>query len=121
MYLKRRRIEEYFRFKKQQYAIENLRVRSFESIRSLNLIVTMCVAFIGYMSEKDSDTVLMKTIDTEAKRTSKQYKFNYYRIADGIVNVLKMTRTGVRTFIDSITTHLRCSEQLCLDIPFILR
>ena len=32
VYFKRWKIEEYFRFKKQQFQLENLRVRSFESI-----------------------------------------------------------------------------------------
>lgn len=119
VYLKRWRIEEYFRFKKQEYAIENFRVRSFESIRSLNLLVTLCVGFIGLMSEKDSETVLMKVIDDEAKRLNKPYKFTYYRIADGIYNILKMTKSGIRTFIESIISRTKRSEQLRLDYSFI--
>ncbi len=37
VYLLRWRIEEYFRFKKQQFKLEDLRVMSLESIRDLNL------------------------------------------------------------------------------------
>jgi hypothetical protein len=41
------------------------------------------------MSEKNSETVLMKVIDDEAKRLNKPHKFTYYRIADGIYDILK--------------------------------
>ncbi len=37
VYLMRWRIEEYFRFKKQQFELEDLRVMSLQSIRNLNL------------------------------------------------------------------------------------
>lgn len=89
------------------------------SVRSLNLFVTLCVGFIGLMSEKDSETVLMKVVDDEAKRLNKPYKFTYYRIADGIYNILKMTKSGIRTFIESIISRTKRFEQLRLDYSFI--
>jgi hypothetical protein len=51
---------------KKEYASENFRVLFFESIRSLNLLTTLCIGFIGLMSEKDSETVLMRVIADEA-------------------------------------------------------
>ena len=41
VYLLRWRIEEYFKFKKQQFELEDLRVMSLQSIRSLNFFATL--------------------------------------------------------------------------------
>ncbi|MHC6179180.1 transposase [Clostridium sp. JNZ X4-2] len=52
VYLKRWRIEEYFRFKKQQFDFENIRVRSLNSIRTMNLVLSLIVGFIAMISKK---------------------------------------------------------------------
>ena len=50
VYLMRWKIEEYYRFKKQQFNLEDMRVRSLNSIRNLELLIT--VGYIGFVSEK---------------------------------------------------------------------
>lgn len=55
VYLMRWRIEEYYRFKKTQFEFEDLRVRSLNSIRNLDLILMIVVGYIGYMSEKSDE------------------------------------------------------------------
>ncbi len=52
VYLTRWRIEEYYRFKKQQFKFEDLRVRSMNSIRNLVLLLTIALGYIGFISEK---------------------------------------------------------------------
>ena len=52
LYFNRWRIEEYFKFKKQEYNFENFRVRSLKSINNLNLLLTYTIGFIAIMSEK---------------------------------------------------------------------
>ncbi len=56
MYLMIWRIEEYFKFKKQQFELENLRVMSLKSIRNLNLFATLTTGYIGIMSPEKDDT-----------------------------------------------------------------
>ena len=46
------KIEEYYRFKKQQFNLEDMRVRSLNSIRNLELLITVAVGYIGFVSEK---------------------------------------------------------------------
>ena len=41
VYLMRWKIEEYYRFKKQQFNLEDMRVRSLNSIRNLELLITI--------------------------------------------------------------------------------
>lgn len=43
VYLMRWRTEEFYRFKKQQFGFENLRVRSLNSIRNLDLLLTVAM------------------------------------------------------------------------------
>jgi len=48
VYLMRWRIEKFYRFKKQQFGVENLRVGSLKSIRNLELLLTVEVGDIGF-------------------------------------------------------------------------
>lgn len=59
VYLLRWRIEEYFKFKKQQFDFENFRVRSLNSIRALNTLVTMLIGLISIMSECQNKSILV--------------------------------------------------------------
>jgi hypothetical protein len=52
VYLPRWRIEEFYRFKKQQMGFDGFRVRSLHSIRSLDLLVSIAVGWIEMMSKE---------------------------------------------------------------------
>ena len=52
VYLMRWRIEEYFKFKKQQFELEDLRVMSLQSIRNLNMFATLVAGYIAPESVK---------------------------------------------------------------------
>ena len=51
------RTEEFYRFKKQQFGFENLRVRSLKSIRNLDLMLTVAVGYVGFISEKKDERI----------------------------------------------------------------
>ena len=53
------RIEEYFKFKKQQFELEDLRVMSLQSIRNLNIFATLASGYIGFMDSEKEDTIFM--------------------------------------------------------------
>lgn len=101
VYLKRWKIEEYFRFKKQQFDSENIRVRSLNSIRTMDLLLTILIGFIAMFSEKRNTTKLGFWIRKLAKRIYDIPDFDYYAIADGIYNIFKKARTGIQSFIGS--------------------
>lgn len=50
-YMSRWRIEENFRFKKQQYELENIRVRTLKAINTLNMLLMMHIGHIGMLAE----------------------------------------------------------------------
>lgn len=58
VYLMRWRIEEYFKFKKQSFDYENLRVRSLQSIRTLDFLLTMAIGYVSILSDKDNTVIL---------------------------------------------------------------
>ena len=52
VYLMRWRIEEFYRFKKQQFGFEDLRVCSLNSIRKLDLLLTVAIGYRLYQRKK---------------------------------------------------------------------
>ncbi len=62
VYLMRWRIEEYFKFKKQQFELEDLRVMSLQSIRNLNLLATLASGYIGLTSSAHSESIYLKEL-----------------------------------------------------------
>jgi hypothetical protein len=105
VYLMRWRIEEHFRFKKQQYSFEDFRVRSLNSIRTLHRILTMLSGLIGILSEKREESLFVMELIEISKRIYKpkkekaRKKFMSYAIADGIFTVLNRQASGIKSFL----------------------
>lgn len=95
VYLMRWRIEEYYRFKKTQFEFEDLRVRSLNSIRNLDLILMIVVGYIGYMSEKSDEKKIVMEVIAASKRIYNISNFVFYAIADGLFAVLSKGKAGV--------------------------
>ena len=101
VYLLRWRIEEYFKFKKQQFNLEDIRVRSFNSIKTLNLLLTFVIGFIGLFSEKVEENLFAIEVIENSKRIyTNKVKFFYYQIANGFFNILKKTNVGITKFLE---------------------
>ncbi len=95
IYLMRWRIEEFYRFKKQQFGFEDFRVRSIRSIRNIDLLLTIAIGYIGIISEKhDKRRIVMELINI-SKRIYGMPKFVFYAIADGLFTVLAKCKQGV--------------------------
>jgi hypothetical protein len=90
-YFKRWCIEESYRFMKQQFGMEKCLVRRFESLKTILSIVSFCW---NVLSQVESDTIAAKMLDRMSKREKVNRKgrvvcrFIYYRISDGIRNLL---------------------------------
>lgn len=98
VYLMRWRIEEYFKFKKQSFDFENIRVRSLKSIRNLDLLLTVAIGYITELSGKSENIKLRAEIIEVSKRLFGVPDFVYYAVADGIFEVLKTVRIGIGSF-----------------------
>ena len=95
-YIDRWKIEEYFRFKKQEYDFENFRVRTIKSINNLNKILTYTIGLIAMLSEKKGKRKFVDTIIEESKSLRKEVYLWFYQIARGIYNILAKVKSGIR-------------------------
>jgi hypothetical protein len=95
VYLMRWRIEEYYGFKKQQFDFEDFRVRSLQSIRNLDLFLTIAIGYIGMMSTKVEERVTVMILIDISKRIHKTPNFLFYALADGLFAVFARAKQGV--------------------------
>jgi hypothetical protein len=95
VYLMRWRIEEFYRFKKQQFGFEDFRVQSLKSIRNLNLLLSVAIGFIGMMSEKIDERRIVMEVIYISKRIRGVPKFVFYAIADGLFEIFAKLRQGI--------------------------
>lgn len=96
LYFRRWRIEEYFKFKKQEYNFENFRVRSLKSINNLNLLLTYTIGFIALMCEKLGKNMFAQEIIKESKSLKDKVYLWFYQMARGIYNILKNAKIGIK-------------------------
>ena len=96
LYFSRWRIEEYFKFKKQEYNFENFRVRSLKSINNLNLLLTYTIGFIALMCEKLGKNMFAQEIIKESNSLKDKVYLWFYQMARGIYNILKNAKIGIK-------------------------
>ena len=93
MYLTRWKIEESFRFLKQEYGLEDIRVRNYQSLKNTFALLSAVFYFLSvYLGRRLKLTVLVKKICEKAKRFFQIPAFNQYALADGIYRVLFGTK-----------------------------
>jgi hypothetical protein len=98
VYLMRWRIEEYYRFKKQGFGFEKFLVRSLNSIRNLDLLLSMAIGYIGTLSEKVNDSVEVMEIVNASKRLYGLATFTFYAISDGLKAIFSKSFVGIQSF-----------------------
>lgn len=116
VYLMRWRIEEFYRFKKQQFGFEGFRVRSLKSIRTLDLLLTIAIGYIGFISEKQEQRRMVMEIISISKRIFDIPKFVFYAIADGLFRIFAKGKQGIAYMLPKQTK----STQMCFlpDVGF---
>lgn len=113
LYFSRWKIEEYFRCKKQMFQFENFRVRKLKAINALNFHLTMCMAFLNYISMKSETNALKVAIIQAANPIKEKIAFSYYRLAKGISGILSYAKEGIRLWF---RTKRPAYRQLCLKL-----
>ena len=96
LYFSRWRIEEYFRAKKQIFDFENFRVRKLKAINALNFYISIAMAFLAHMTRKSAANALLHSVLEAAKPIKEKVHFYYYRISDGIAELMRCAKTGIR-------------------------
>lgn len=117
-YLDRWKIEEYFKFKKQQYDLEKSMVRNLNGLRMLQLLVMIITGFMSILADNKSEMIIYKSITNEAKPVKKddKVKLHIYRIGNGISKILTKINTRIRDYFITYTQK-HFSEQINLFNP----
>ena len=93
IYLTRWKCEESFRFLKQEYHLEDIRVRSYNSLRNTIALVHAVFYFLSvYLGRSLKINIPLKKIMEKAKRFFQIPVFKHYAIADGIYRILFGTK-----------------------------
>jgi len=98
VYLMRWRIEEFYRFKKQEFGFENFLVRSLKSIRNLDLLLNIAIGYIGILGDKSDESIQVMEIVQAAKRLYGLAQFTFYAISDGLAEIFSKTYVGIQSF-----------------------
>jgi len=89
IYLTRHACEDTFRFLKQAYQVENVRVRRYTALRNTYVLVHAVMYFVSaVIGTKARRTILFKKLCEKAKRFFEIATFFHYAVADGIYRVL---------------------------------
>ncbi len=96
LYLSRWRIEEYFRGKKQEYDLENMRVRTLESMNNLNMMLTIHLGHMAILADKINKNLLITKIIYASKSLRNKSIVWLSQIARGIKAILAYAHKGIR-------------------------
>jgi hypothetical protein len=95
IYLTRWKCEEAYRFIKQSYHLEDVRVRSYTALRNTYALVHAAFYFVSVVvGAKSKLNLIFKKVCEKAKRFYEVTTFFQYAIADGIHRLLFGSRTG---------------------------
>jgi hypothetical protein len=116
-YIKRWKIEEMFRFHKEEFGLENIRVRTIDAMEKLINILHLLSTIYVKIKENDRSLLLNKILKRAkvlTKKNDKKVSFYLYRIAKGIAEILSKSHTS----LDGLLTRYRREKykQLKLDL-----
>ncbi len=98
IYLTRWKCDESFRYIKQSYNLEDMRIRSYIGIRNLVVLVLAVSYFAAvYLGQNLKLKILVERIFLVSKRFFAVPSFFNYAIADGLYNLLFPDKTGLKT------------------------
>lgn len=96
IYVARWRCEEVFRFIKQSYRLEDVRVRSYVGLRNIYALVHMVAYFVSVViGDGPRLRFLFQAVCSSARRFFEIARFYHYAVADGIYCVLSRTTTPI--------------------------
>jgi hypothetical protein len=100
MYMLRWRIEDHFRFKKQQYDFEDFRVRSLQAIRLLHQLVTILTGYLALLSQEPSLALVRILRDVAMPiprhKSRPPKKLLHYELASGLARLLSLTSANLK-------------------------
>ena len=116
IYLTRWKCEESYRFIKQAYNLEDIRVLSYTALRNMVTLVQAVFYFVSVeLGKKLKLTILLKKICEKAKRFFEIPDFRQYAIADGIYKILFSSKNGI------FPNPVKKEDKRQLPLPFTIQ
>jgi len=106
-YLSRWKIEEYFKFKKQVYSFEKMRLLKLNALKNLNTFLTIVLGFVAALSLSKISKKLIILSEPIRKKTA----FIYYRLYAGLRLLLHYFKTNLLQFLFPPKIRLFISQQ----------
>ena len=114
VYIARWKIEEYFKFKKQQFKFEKLLVRTLNSIRTLNMFLSIVIGFIAIFSDNQKYAQYIIVFEAaESLKTNDKIVLVYYAVERGFNKIFNNDKNGIKKLYSSETIKTE-SEQCIL-------
>lgn len=97
VYIRRWKIEEYFRFKKQQFGFEKELVRTLNSIRTLNVLLTIVIGFIAMFSDNQKQIQYLAIFEaSESLRKNENIVLVFYAVERGMKKIFSFNLNGIK-------------------------
>ncbi|HAJ4038394.1 transposase [Oceanobacillus sp. FSL K6-0118] len=97
-YITRWRIEEMFRVQKQEFELENIRVRTLPRLKRMFLLLSIMVTFMTLKIEKQNGFFHSVIERAKGIKAKDQIKMFLYRFSAGMEAILKKDAYGIRHF-----------------------
>lgn len=113
-YLLRWKIEENFKYKKQQFSIEKIKVRRYKRIKALNTLLS----YVMFLSNVINLKSVGKTIRKQVNQIRKEIKFWLYRISDGIKKVMNFISMEIMKILYPVRQKRRRDLWTCMGVRY---
>ena len=98
LYFYRWRVEEYFRSKKQEYELENMRVRTIKAMNVLNLMIQIRMNHLSLLAEEMDKKLLFYKIIERSKSLRNKIIVWFNQTARGIKEILSFAHNGIKEY-----------------------
>lgn len=113
-YSLRWKIEENFKYKKQQFSFEKIMVRRYKRIQAINTLLTYVMFFSNVINMK----AIGKTIRKVKIHIKQEVKFWLYRISDGIKEIINFFSTSIMKILYPKRQKRRRDLWTVMGVPF---
>lgn len=97
VYIKRWKIEEYFRFKKQEFKFEKMLLRTMTSMRGMNMLLSMVIGYIGIFCDEQKYEQYRKVFEAaKSLKANEKIVLVYYEIERGFKRIFNRDEKGVK-------------------------
>ena len=97
VYIRRWKIEEYFKFKKQQFKFEKILVRTLNSLRTMNVLLSIVIGFIAVFSDNQKYGqyyVVFKA--SKSLRSNDKIVLVFYAVERGLKKIFNYDEKGIK-------------------------